>query len=232
MDEFSWGNTRIVVNTGNKEEEMDESFDPASIPRKRIPEWETMWKAGVDEDEIAFKDCVKPIPTGNFDYPAVPQMTIPTTMPMMTAMPPMPPPTTIAPSMYGFPQQAAYAPSWTAGSQYGGMELSAMTPSVYAPSHVMSYVNQQYPAPSTYAPSSAPDDTGLDEEEIRRKRERKEKRRQKRKEREEKERETREQQIEKDFQESKVIKEPLNIDLPSVPQDEAQDGWGDFVNKF
>ncbi|ORY18556.1 chitin synthase 6 [Clohesyomyces aquaticus] len=54
MDDFSWGNTRIVVGEkGQKVIISDEGkFDPASIPKKKWDEWQhEMWEAQTSRDD-------------------------------------------------------------------------------------------------------------------------------------------------------------------------------------
>lgn len=245
MDDIAWGNTRIVINSG-KEEDLKETFDTNSIPRKSISEWELIFKNANLDDEIAFKDCVgrDAERNKNFKSPSTSSNSAyPTMAPMMSNIPPHPPsmwngmmtsvpvttPMGINPFVPAVPYPVSnYAPSQT---PYGMMGMSGM--STYTPSHVASYVGNIYPAPSTYAPSSYGGGEleleNLSPEEVaRQKRERKERRekmRQRRAERERKEREAKERE------EEKVLTPDVDVILPVVEKEE-NDGWDNMLKQF
>jgi chitin synthase len=189
MDDFKWGNTRMVLDEG-KDDEMLEPFDPSSIVRKSIKQWEVEFKEhqNHDDDEIAFKDCAG---SGRLIRVNVDANSLSSNHQQPTPiMPPIYTPSQYAPSQY-VPSQYApsqYAPSQYAPSQYAPSQYapSQYAPSQYAPSphcstlpqHIANYVGHTYPVPSSYAPSSFGDHSVNAENVERRKKERKKKRRQ------------------------------------------------------
>src|SRR6478609_2520457 len=149
MDDFNWGNTRVAITNG-KEEVIIETFDAASIPRKKISEWEVLFKNADHDDEIAFKNCigndkmaVSNNNIGNINnnintaYPFGPTMT--------TGAPIIPPPVmTTMPAMSMVPgMQPQHIPGVGMGIGTHPMTTAPYPMSYYAPSQ----------APSNYAHS-------------------------------------------------------------------------------
>jgi len=258
MDDFNWGNTRVVLNDG-KEEDVFESFDTNSIIRKKIADWEKVFKAGDNEDERAFRDCAKSIkPVESYanlhhlsQYNTItPQDPITTQMapfPQMTTVQPQPQhqftaPPSFQPSQFFPPPPRSvymggmpYPQSHFGGSQYGGpaQMSSVIPPTSYAPSHVASYVGNVYPPPSTYAPSSYGGDVKSDimdaEDVAREKRERKERRERRRKRKAEKEARRASEEAEEQVEERvEGTEEPVDINLPQVAP--VDNGWDDMLD--
>ena len=227
MDDFNWGNTRMVLNDG-KEEDIVESFDPSSIVRKAIGEWEVEFKNDVLDDELAFKDCVKIggfVRTPEMSHPhVVPALSMPPMMPVMTTTSAFQPPSTMsmsyAPSLYisGHYASSQYAPSQGHPSQYSAA--------------VANYVGNLYPHPPPTASSFGGTTSAYDEidaEDYRRKKdERREKRRQRRL---KKERKMKEEEVK--LKEERPV-EPPNEKVQFVLNDpittREHEGWGDLFS--
>ncbi|KAJ3417367.1 hypothetical protein HDV05_004832 [Chytridiales sp. JEL 0842] len=149
MDDFSWGNTRIVVEDGQKKEVAvdPEPFDPSEIPMKKWADYELERLEKADTySEASFQTKSKSV------LPGVPQLLPPHAGSVygggsVYGAPVMPmAPSTYAPSAYGGPVAPMIPPS--PGSVYGAPEGSVygyppapmgIAPSV-AGSHRMSWM--------------------------------------------------------------------------------------------
>lgn len=70
MDDFNWGNTRVVINGGVAEEikEGDDEFDEESLPRKKLATWQTEFEDNENIENEKFDhhhDLVYAPPTRN-----------------------------------------------------------------------------------------------------------------------------------------------------------------------
>jgi cellulose synthase/poly-beta-1,6-N-acetylglucosamine synthase-like glycosyltransferase len=159
MDDFNWGNTRIVINDNGKELQVDAddvSYYSSTIERKHISEWESEWKSNEDDD-------VTPVPSFAskadlvMKYPVAPAMShvsaihhaaLNTTSSMVAA-------STFSPSMI---QQTNFQPIFQThfpSTQFPQMQqypyaTSCVLPPPPPPIHVASYVGHTYPHPHPY----------------------------------------------------------------------------------